>query len=320
MKASVSQVAVRLRRPFVTATGELPQVELLFLRIEDDEGHAGFGEAACLGSPVDVVRAELEALRPQRPQARAALDMALLDLQGRREGQPVWRLLGAQAALDVEVNYTIATADRAGAAEEGARSARDGFRCVKVKVGLGDDAGRVAAVRAAVGPGAEIRLDANGAWTPAEAVTMLNALEPVGIELCEEPVHGMHGLAEVAGATLVPISMDETASDPGAFERRVCDAVCLKIASFGGLRPVVDAARRARTAGYEIYLASMLDGPLGIAAALHAAAAVQPDRASGLATLGLFEDETPLKPFAGRMTVPGGPGLGDGLIDWYDRE
>jgi L-alanine-DL-glutamate epimerase-like enolase superfamily enzyme len=81
---------------------------------------------------------------------------------------------------------------------------------------------------------------------------------------------------------------------------------------------VIDSARRARAAGYEVYLASTLDGPLGIAAALHAAAVIAPDRPSGLATLGLFADrDDPLPPRNGLIVVPDGPGLGDGLLGWY---
>ena len=71
---------------------------------------------------------------------------------------------------------------------------------MKVKVALGDDAGRLAAVRAAAGPDVEIRLDANGAWSVAEALASLRALEPVGIELCEEPVSGLEEVAEVCRA------------------------------------------------------------------------------------------------------------------------
>jgi L-alanine-DL-glutamate epimerase-like enolase superfamily enzyme len=94
--------------------------------------------------------------------------------------------------------------------------------------------------------------------------------------------------------------------------------VCLKIASFGGITGVVQAARLARTAGYEVYLASTLDGPLGIAAALHAAAVMRPERACGLATLALFADRAdPLPARDGRIGLPDGPGLGDGLIPWY---
>src|SRR5579871_1798983 len=75
---------------------------------------------------------------------------------------------------------------------------------------------------------------------------------------------------------------------------------------------------RARRGGYEVYLASTLDGPLGIAAALQAAAAIVPDRPCGLATLGLFERAVPgLDVVDGHLAPPAGPGLGAGLRDWY---
>jgi L-alanine-DL-glutamate epimerase-like enolase superfamily enzyme len=190
---------------------------------------------------------------------------------------------------------------------------------VKAKVGIGDDAGRLAAVRAVLGPDIAIRLDANGVWSVDEAVAALRALTPVGIELCEEPVRGLESTRALAAAVPeVPVALDETASAVGALEERVCDAVCLKIAACGGITGLVDAARRARAAGYEVYLASTLDGPLGIAAALHAAAAVQPDRPCGLATLALFADrDDPLPARAGRIEIAAGAGLGEDLLGWY---
>ena len=116
----------------------------------------------------------------------------------------------------------------------------------------------------------------------------------------------------------LPISMDESAAVPGALDRRVCTAVGLKISRCGGISATIDAAHRARAAGYDVYLASTLDGPLGIAAALHAAALLRPGRACGLATLGLFDAaDAPLIPHQGRLAVPPGDGLGDGLIGWY---
>ena len=113
---------------------------------------------------------------------------------------------------------------------------------MKVKVGIGDDAGRLAAVRAAVGPRFGIRIDANGAWqTPEEALANLRALAPVGLELCEEPVHGVDALREVRAGTDVKIAMDETHA-PGS---GAADAVCLKITRGGITRR---AARRPRGA------------------------------------------------------------------------
>ena len=76
---------------------------------------------------------------------------------------------------------------------------------------------------------------------------------------------------------------------------------------------------RARTAGYGIYLASTLDGPLGIAAALHCAALIAPQHACGLATLALFSGPDPLPPANGMIAAPTGPGLGGGLLEWYER-
>ena len=141
---------------------------------------------------------------------------------------------------------------------------------MKVKVGIGDDAGRLAAVRAAVGPDVLIRVDANGAWrTPEEALANLRALAPVGLELCEEPVHGVEDLRAVAAESPVRIAMDETHA-PGS---GAAELVCLKI-SRGGIsaRPARTPARRARPAR-SVYLTSTFDGPLGIAAGVHTAAA-----------------------------------------------
>jgi L-Ala-D/L-Glu epimerase len=345
VKVEVDVVRARLRAPFVAAWGSLGERELVLLRLEDREGHVGVGEAAPLpdyhGVSPDDVRDALEECRPTLMGAAglgraevlaqcarlaapapavAAVDLALWDLEGRRTDHPVWRLLGAEGAAPVEVNYTIAASDRAGAAAQAAAARAAGFRCVKAKVALGDDAGRLAAIRAALGPEVAIRLDAGGAWSPEEAIAALRALAPLGLELCEEPVHGLEqtrSVAEAAGD--VAIALDETAWATEALDRPVCRAVCLKVAGCGGISGLLEAARRARRSGYEVYLASTLDGPLGIAAALHAATIVRPDRACGLATLGLFADrDDPLPPRAGRMAAPVGAGLGDGLLAWYE--
>jgi L-alanine-DL-glutamate epimerase-like enolase superfamily enzyme len=251
-------------------------------------------------------------------QAVSAIDLALWDLEGRRGGVPVWKLLGAADPGPVALNATLTAPDRAGAAREAAAAVSAGYRCVKMKVGTGDDAGRVAAVRAVAGPEVAIRLDANGAWDVEQARATLRVLAPAGIESCEEPVHGLGDFEALAAVSPVALAMDETTEEPGALDRRYCGAVCLKLARCGGITGVLAAARRARTAGYEVYLASTLDGPLGIAGALHAAAAIEPDRPCGLATLGLF-DPVPAAPVLGRgvARAPGAAGLGDGLVDWY---
>ena len=345
MRVAVAEMTVPWRAPLRGAGGgdaKTPR-PLLLLTLTGDDGVSGYGEAAPLEGYDGVsARAVVEALarcqarlaasdgtdpRPllescgalaRLPEALAAIDMALWDLAGRRAGQPVWKLLGGGAPPAVAVNATIGAERPSQAAAEAVAATAAGFGCVKVKVGTGEeDEQRLAAVRAAIGAPALIRIDANGAWNPVSAIDALASLRVHGLELCEEPVHGLDRLSAVAAAADVPVAADESTCEPGAFSRRVCDAVCLKIGRSGGISGLVRDAAAARAAGYEVYLASTLDGPIGIAAALHACAAIAPDRHCGLATLGRFDRPDPMPASGGMMSPPGGAGLGDALVGWY---
>ncbi len=213
----------------------------------------------------------------------------------------------------VAVNATIGALDRAGASLAAARAVDAGYDCVKLKVGVGDDAGRVAAVRAALGPEPALRLDANGAWDVETAVRTIEALAPAGLELVEEPVHGIAAVREVRARVATRVSIDETADEPGALTASVADAVCLKVGRCGGISGLLSQAALVRATGADVYLASTMDGPRGIAAAVHAAAALRVDLPCGLATLGHFADyEEPLalRVRRGRILVPTRAGLG----------
>jgi L-alanine-DL-glutamate epimerase-like enolase superfamily enzyme len=261
------------------------------------------------GQVIDACRAE-----DDLPAALAAIDLALWDRAGRRAGKSVAELLTDEPASEVPVNATISALDREEAASEAARAVREGFRCVKLKVGVGDDAGRVAAVRAATGPEVELRLDANGAWSVAQAVSAIEALSPARLELVEEPTHGLHAVREVRERVAVRVAIDETAAEPGALAAGVADAVCLKISRCGGIGGLLAAATLVRASGAEVYLSSTLDGPLGVAAAVHAAAALAsrgPLPHCGLATLRMFEGlRDPLPVRDGAIALPALPGLG----------
>jgi L-Ala-D/L-Glu epimerase len=318
---------------------------LIQFRIEAADGVVGYGEAAPLeeydgvsvGRVLEALSTHISVLatfeRPEEdvraacaeadplPQALAAIDLAIWDLAGRRAGKSVSELLGAGDTRAVAVNATIGAVAPAAAAEEAAAALEAGFACVKIKVGTPDDRQRLHAVREAVGPDMLIRVDANGAWDQLTAPERIRSLSRFDIELFEEPVHGQAAIEVVArNVPEFPLSLDESASaNSGTYAHRFCDAVCLKIAASGGITGLLEDAKQARESGYEVYIASTLDGPLGIAAALHAAAVVSPDRHCGLATLGRFEKAvpTPLEPAGGQMRMPAGPGLGDGLLGWY---
>jgi o-succinylbenzoate synthase len=339
VKLDVERRTLRFSRPLRTSYGEVAERELLAVSLTGEDGVTGFGEAAPLESydGVSIERAEaalesyasvlaageglngaqlLDACRraDELPVALAAIDLALWDRGGRIGGKPIAALLTDTPAATVPVNATIGATDRAGAAQEAAEAVADGFRCVKLKVGVGDDAARVAAVRAAVGAEVELRLDANGAWDVEQAVRAIEALAPAGLELVEEPVHGLHAVREVRERVAVRVAIDETAAEHGALGAGVADAVCLKISRCGGISGLIAAATLVRASGAEAYVASTFDGPLGIAAGVHVAAALAsrgPVPHCGLATLALFDGfENPLPARDGQIRVPNGPGLG----------
>jgi L-alanine-DL-glutamate epimerase-like enolase superfamily enzyme len=348
LRVSTTVLEARWRAPLASAHGDGDQPRpLVLVELETPDGVVGYGEAAPLerydgvsvaavldglaacaevlaGAPGDDRAATLAACATctDLPQSLAAIDLALWDIAGRQRDQPVWELLGGVLAPQVAVNAVIGAVDPEAAAVEAILAVADGYRCLKLKVGVGDDLERTRAVRAAVGTEVALRVDANGTYAGVEAaLCALAELEALGIELCEEPVHGAHGLAAVANGSSVAVAADESTTDPELFRKRCGTAMCLKIAAGGGISGVLAQAERARALGYELYLASTLDGPLGIAAALHAAAAVAPDRPCGLSTLDRFEPEAP-PPFAvrgGHLSPPPGPGLGNALIDWYSQ-
>jgi L-alanine-DL-glutamate epimerase-like enolase superfamily enzyme len=305
----------RLRTPVRAAWGTLERRELLRVRLRDTGNRFGVGEAAPLeaydGVSLAAVRAELEHGEPTLPHAVAAVDLAEWDLRGRRDGRPVAALLTESPLAAVPVNALVGAEEPQAAAGRAAEAVAAGFRCVKVKAGVGDDAGRVAAVREAVGDDVALRIDANGAWSVEQAVAALTALAPLGIELCEEPVHGIEELRAVRAATEVPIAMDETTREPEAVASGAADLVCLRVGAMGGISRLMEAAAAARAAGSDVYVASTYDGPAGVAAGLHVAAALGVTRPCGLATLGLFDSlRDPFPPEGGAIAVPSAPGLG----------
>jgi L-alanine-DL-glutamate epimerase-like enolase superfamily enzyme len=336
---TVSRRLLRLAEPLRSSYGTVSERALLAVRLTDADGVAGHGEAAPLeaydGVGLERVEAALRRYEPileaadaiddgrvldacrrveELPAALAAIDLALWDRAGKRAGRAVAGLLSESPASEVEVNATLTATEPERAFEQAASAVREGFACIKLKVGIGDDGERVAAVRAAAGPQAALRLDANGAWGVEEAVGAIEALAPAGLELVEEPTHGLRAIGQVRERVSTPIALDESAAEPGALGLGVADAVCLKISRCGGISGLVAAAAVARASGAEIYLASALDGPVSVAAALHAAAALTgggPVLPCGLATLGLFDGlENSLPTRDGRISVPTAPGLG----------
>lgn len=318
MKRSLLRLSIPFREPFVTANGVVTARELVVLRLEASDGTVGWGEAAPFepydGVPLERAIAALSGGGGRRPpQARAAEEIARLDLEARQEQRPL-----AEPVRDaLPVNMTLPAGPPAEVAERARAGVRAGYACFKVKVGLPEDVERVAAVREAVGPWPALRVDANRAWSVEEAVTCIRALEAHDLEFVEQPCRSLEDLRQVRGRVSTPIAADESVGSARAVRRAVemeaCDVVNLKLASAGGFKAAREALRLARANGLGAFLSSTLDGPWGIAAALQLASAEDLQLACGLATLDLFDAPVARvlpAPRNGTLKVPGGPGLG----------
>jgi o-succinylbenzoate synthase len=336
--------ALSFREPYVTARGRLERRELVLVRLRTDEGVEGLGEAVAMSlrggadaaslarelrevAEPELVGLELPADLPPSlaalsPTAAGAVEVALLDLAAKAQELPLWRSLGAESAEPVRCNATLAAGPPAAVAADAERWAERGFTTFKLKVGVAGDVGQVEAVRNAVGARARLRVDANGVWTPQEAVLRLTAMERHGLELAEQPAADLEDLAAVRNQTAIPIAADESVNRPDdarrATELGACQLATVKLAKVGGIGPA-----RAIADELPIYLSSALDGPVGIAAAAHLAQVLRPaapwsSLAHGLATQLLFAEKIASVECELRgdlLHLPTGPGLGVAIDD-----
>jgi L-Ala-D/L-Glu epimerase len=298
-----------LHTPFTTALRSTTTVETLVVEVVDADGRSGFGEApqvwqvtgasiagseSCVRDllaplltgrdPDDLVARcrEVQRAAAGNEAAKAAVDVALHDLAARRLGVPLVRLLGG-TALRVPTDVTLSAGEAAGLADAARARIGDGFRVLKVKVGTdaAGDVARVRAVREAVGPGVGLRLDANQGWTPREAVRVITALADadLGVELVEQPVPNwdLDGLAWVSDRVDLPILADEAVFGPRdlveVIRRRAADMVNVKLAKCGGLGPARTLLALAEAHGMGTLVGSMMESPIGIAAAASLVAA-----------------------------------------------
>ena len=170
-----------------------------------------------------------------------------------------------------------------------------------------------------MGTGAELRLDANGAWDPVTALDVLNRVQDCDIAYCEEPVAGIDAIASVGRRSPIPVAVDESIRGEGDAVRAMdlgVGTLVVKPQALGGPDVAMSILARARAAGASVTVTSFLDSAVGLAHALHVAAAadasVSQHRAHGLATAALMAADVAEAPVAigGAVTVPAAPGLG----------
>ena len=287
MELSSRIVTLRLAETFVIARDAQDTADVLQVELRHG-GAVGRGEAAPIeryGESAASAQAyleevapllgddpfaleEVEARLPRREwAARAALDAALHDLQGKLLGIPVWRLLGLPRT-GPPTSWTVWLGDPDDMARR-AEAAAPRFRRLKLKLGGGDglDVDRVRAVRSVTE--LPLQVDVNEWWSLDEALDALPQLAELGVAYCEQPLRaGDEGGRELKERSPVPIYVDEdchTLADVAACAA-IAHGINIKLAKSGGIREGIRMAHAARALGLGVMLGCMVESGLGIAA------------------------------------------------------
>ncbi|MDD5864523.1 MAG: dipeptide epimerase [Firmicutes bacterium] len=305
----LGRISVPLRTPFKTALRSVSSAEDVIVEIHTDCGAVGYGEApptgaitgdttgailgaiqdhiakTILGRDVDEFEPLLQSVQKcivGNSSAKAAVDMALWDLYGQLYKLPVYKLLGG-GRKQIVTDITISVNDPDTMAADARKAVARGYDCLKMKVGVNPelDVARLAAVRDAVGKDIVIRIDANQAWTPKQAVKLLNRMQEQGldIELVEQPVaaHDFAGLKYVTERSYVPVLADEAVFSPEnamtILQMGAADLINIKLMKCGGIYNALKIASAAQVFGVECMIGCMLEAKISVNAAVHLACA-----------------------------------------------
>ncbi|HEY7393443.1 MAG TPA: dipeptide epimerase [Gemmatimonadaceae bacterium] len=327
---------VHTTHPFVIARGGATEHRLIRIRLIDDDGLEGWGEAApnrFYGETADTVLGALARLMPIVEAAnpwhledldaelnralrfngsvKSAISAAAHDLMGKRLGVPVYTLWGLDPAKAPLSSFTIAIAANDDELRERVHQAAS-YPVLKVKLGSDHDERIIRIVRETA-PEKVLRVDANAAWSAKQALHMIPILVECGVEYVEQPLpaHDIEGLRFVRERSTLPIIADEScvvATDVARLADAV-DGINIKLSKCGSLREALKMIATARAHGMLVMAGCMIETSLGITAAAHFAPLLDYADFDGAA---LLSDD----PYVGatieggKIVIPDAPGLG----------
>jgi muconate cycloisomerase len=267
------------------------------------------------------------------PAARAVLDIAIRDAQGKALNKPVHELIGGCCQPRIPLEWSVSMAEDVQTMIEEARRAVEEYGikvlCLKMadRRGWKQDVSNFAAVRKALGNDVMIGIDPNCGWTLGDSLLAIEAIKPMGLGYIEQPIarRDLHGMAEIRRAAGgIPVMADEgifTIQDAMAHaEARAVDVFCIKLYKVGGLTPAKKIAAIAEASNIQLNCGGLsVQSQLEAAAGAHFYASTPASRMMGAAefVFGLNTNakdplcpESDFKVENGFVNVPKGPGLG----------
>lgn len=331
-------------------SGDVSGINAALLELSTDTGLTGWGEASpwpvftgtvegsaaalhthlrphVLGEdPVQVTRLMhvVDSVLVGHPEAKAALECALLDLSGQIAGLSIAEMAGGISRDEIELSFSVANPDFDADLDDVARLWEDGVRLYKLKTGFKDhtfDLMRLERLRALYGDEIGLRIDYNQGLAAHDAIRIVRDLEAFRPDFVEQPVkrHERAALAAITQAVDVPIMADESVfgvvdAVEGA-HTRIADIFSLKIMKSGGIRRCLEVAAIARAAGIGVYCGCMFETSIAHAAGTHLAAAL-PELTLGcefymsayFASADITDPKLPVSD--GKVRLPQGAGLG----------
>ena len=342
-------VSLPMKKPVIMAGEEVRRAENVLIKIATEDGRVGWGEAASapvmtgetLASLVAAVHHLAPALTGRDTRdidgamaamhgrlygnngAKAAIEIALLDLAAQDAQCPLHALLGTQRRTRMPLLGVIGGGDLDGDLSDAAKKKADGFTAFKIKVGADTperDAARTRAICEVLGRGGVISADANQGFSRAEALSYVRAVKGSGLTFFEQPLdaHDLDGLAKVAAATSIAIGADEgihSLADIRAHHAgKAARGVSLKAIKLGSVRALVDAGRLCAELDMAVNISCKTgESSVACAAALHAASVIPAlDWALTLTHTGLAADvvRSPIPTARGHVEALARIGLG----------
>lgn len=336
MQLSAEIITVHTRHPFIIARGGQSEWQVVAVRLRDNDGVEGWGEAApsryyaetadsvvvalSAYAPVlenadawslEAIEHSLEKTMRGNAAARCAVSAALHDLMGKRLGVPLWKLWGLDKAATPLSSFTIGIAPDEATLRARVREAAD-YPLLKIKLGGSWDRDVLRIVREEA-PNAQLRVDANAAWTAKQALAMLQPLVDAGVDMLEQPLppHDLEGLRFVRDRSPISVVADESCIVATDIPRLagVVDGVNIKLAKCGSLREALRMIAVARAHGMRVMCGCMVESTLGIAPAAHFSPLLDDADLDGAALLSDDPYHGPSIP-NGRIALDDAPGLG----------